>query len=188
MEPLLLVSAEEHPEHLAGSATVVLACLVPRHAASQGTDRYTACKDGPQKADCVWVTSIRGAACLDQPQVGGIVGCRASRLPEAGPCVRMCRHYPASRWNVHWLRSRIGICRYAMHRPMGGKGRAGPKVSSVRDDEGVKLVLTCARVRLRRWALAPLGRTSAELAPARWGTMDGDPAWDMGRGFRVSTL
>jgi hypothetical protein len=37
-EPLVLVIAEKAPEHLARSAAVVLARLVPRHAASQGID------------------------------------------------------------------------------------------------------------------------------------------------------
>ena len=35
-EPVLLVDTKEHSEHLTGSALVVLAGLVARHAASQG--------------------------------------------------------------------------------------------------------------------------------------------------------
>jgi hypothetical protein len=124
MEPILLVSAEEGPEHLARSAMVVFACLVPRHAAGQGLDRYTACKDVPQEADRCWVTSVCHAACLDQPQVGSIVSRGTSCLAEADLCVWVCRRYPTGCWTVRWLRSRID----AMHM-VGGERQAGPKVS-----------------------------------------------------------
>jgi hypothetical protein len=107
-EPLVLVSAEKDPEHLARSTAVVLACLVPRHAAGQGIDRHTACKDVTQEADRRWVASIGDTACLDQLHVWCVVSRGAARLAEADPCVR--RQYPTSRLAVHWLRRWIGIC------------------------------------------------------------------------------
>jgi len=44
-EPLLLVFTEEHSEHLAGSAIVVLACLVLSHVACQDLGRYAVWED-----------------------------------------------------------------------------------------------------------------------------------------------
>jgi hypothetical protein len=139
-EPLVLVSAEKDPEHLARSTAVVLARLVPRHAASQGIDRYTGCKDDSQEADRRWVTSVCDAACLDQPKVWSIVGRGASRLAQADPSAWVRRHYPVGCWTVRWLRSRVYV------HMVSGDGGAKPKVSLLRDEGGVVfLLLTCAR-------------------------------------------
>jgi hypothetical protein len=150
MEPLLFVSAEEGMENWTRSAAVVLARLFPRHAASQGIDRYTACEGGLQEVDRGWVTSLGDAACLDQLHVWRVVGRGAGRLAKADSCVRVRCHYPASRWTVRWMRGWIGICSWAMYVYMvGGEGRARPKVSLVLDDGGiVSVVLTCNRVQL----------------------------------------
>jgi hypothetical protein len=129
-EPLLFVSSEEGMVHLARSAAVVLARLVPRHAAGQGVDRYTACEGGSQEVDCGWVASLGDAACLDQLHVRRVVGCGAGRLAEADPCVRVHRHYHTSRWTVRWLWRRVGIRSWAVCvRMASGEGWARPKVS-----------------------------------------------------------
>jgi hypothetical protein len=99
-EPLLFVSAKEGMEYRTRSAAVVLAGLIPRHAASQGIDRYTACERGLQEADRGWVTSLGDAACLDHLDVWRVVDRGAGRLAEADPGVRVHRHCPASRWTV----------------------------------------------------------------------------------------
>jgi hypothetical protein len=147
-DPLLFVSAEEGMEYLTRSAAVVLARLVPRHAAGQGLDRYTACKDVSHEVDRSWVTSLGGTACLDQLHVWCVVGRGVGRLAEADPCARVHRHYPASRWTVRWLRRWIGVRSCAVCICMvGGEGGARPKVSLVFDDGGiVSVVLTCACV------------------------------------------
>jgi hypothetical protein len=73
-------------------------------------------------------------------------------------------------------------------RVVGGEGRPGPKVSLVLDDgRVVSVVLTCARVQ-PPWlpcAPEPLGRRSAEVVLARWGTIDGDSARDLVHSDRV---
>jgi hypothetical protein len=180
-EHVVLVTVEKDPEHLARSTAVVLARLVPRHAASQGIDRYTACKDVPQEADCRWITSFCDTACLDQLHVWRVVGRGAGRLAEADPCVRVHRHCPSSRWTVRWLQRWIGR---ALFVGVVG-GRAGPKVSLVLNDGAVPVVLTCTRVQppwlpwLVGWAPEPLARRSAEVVAGRWGPIDGDSARDL---------
>jgi hypothetical protein len=191
-EPLLFISVEEGMEHRTGGAAVVLARLVPRHAAGQGIDRYATCEGGFQEVDRGWVPSLGGAACLDRLDIWRVVDCRAGRLAEADPSVRVHRHYPASHCTVCWLRRWIGVCRWAVCVYMvDGEGRARPKVSLVLNDGGVvSVVLTCARVqppwlpRLGCRALEPVDRRSAEWA-ARWGTTDGGLARAVGRGDRV---
>jgi hypothetical protein len=74
--------------------------LVPRHAAGQGINRYTAYEGDFQEVDRVWVTSLGDAACLDQLHVWRVVDRGAGRFAEADPCVRVYRHCPASRWTV----------------------------------------------------------------------------------------
>jgi hypothetical protein len=99
-EPLLFVSVEKRMEHRTRNAAVELARLVPRHAAGQSIDRYTACEGGLQEVDRGWVTSLGGAACLDQLHDWRVVSRGAGRFAEADPCVRVHCHYPASRWTV----------------------------------------------------------------------------------------
>jgi hypothetical protein len=56
-EPLFFVNAEGGMGHLARSAAVGRATFVPRHAAGQGLDRYTACEDVSHEIDHAWTSS-----------------------------------------------------------------------------------------------------------------------------------
>jgi hypothetical protein len=113
-EPPPLVNAKEDPEHLTGSAVVVLTGLVPRHATGQGPGRYVVCEYGWQEVDRRWVASVGDAACLHELHIWRIVGRRAGLLAEADPGVRVCSHSAVSCWGAHWLRSRINVCEYTM--------------------------------------------------------------------------
>jgi hypothetical protein len=120
-EPLPLVDAKEAAEHLTGSAVVVLAGLIPRHATGQGPGQYSVCEDVWQEVDRRWVAPVGDAACLHELHVWRIVGRRAGLLAEAYPGVWVCGYFHVGQWMLPY-RSCIRGCILA-----GRDGRPGPR-------------------------------------------------------------